>query len=280
MKERILRMNKKLPKIILPANKNEMMLNWYNEDLRFQDTIPKVFEKGYLLLENNFYGKDNEELKKTFTNLAKHYKTTYRIIENSFKEFLENTKNTVLYFEFIDDFLIVQVYLVQKCISEVKIDLSQTDTSKPNPTIQEKLVSMCTENKNFSEIYAYSCFILLTTVLWYIATTTKTTKYYREKRQPSYYHEEKEVINVKRNKYITTPIYDMNKIKRVKVEGLIKRRKGWTYSHSFQVHGHYRHYQSGKVIFIEPFIKGRGKSEISQTIILNPKEKEKKDEKK
>ena len=272
MKEKILRMNKKLLKIILPENKNEMMLNWYNKDLRFQDTIPKVFERGYLLLENNFFEKNDTGIRETFKDLAKHYKVTYRYIENSFNEFLKTTKNTVLYFEFIDNFLIVQVYLAQKCVSELKIDLSRVDKSKPNPTIQEKLTKMYTENKNFTEIYAYSCFILLTSVLWYIATTTKTTKYYREKRQPSYYHEEKEVINVKRNKYITTPIYDMNKIKRVKVEGLIKRRKGWTYSHSFQVHGHYRHYQSGKVIFIEPFIKGREKEEISQTIILNPKE--------
>lgn len=64
----------------------------------------------------------------------------------------------------------------------------------------------------------------------------------------------------------------MNKIKKVKTEGLIKRRKGWTYSHSFQVHGHYRHYSNGKIIFIQPFIKGKGKEEISQVITLNPKE--------
>lgn len=64
----------------------------------------------------------------------------------------------------------------------------------------------------------------------------------------------------------------MSKIRRVKVEGLIKRRKGWTYSHSFQVHGHYRHYKDGKVVFIKPYIKGKGKEEVVQRITLNPKE--------
>lgn len=37
---------------------------------------------------------------------------------------------------------------------------------------------------------------------------------------------------------------------------LITRKKGWTYSHSFQVHGHYK---DGKVIFIESYVKGKDK---------------------
>ena len=45
----------------------------------------------------------------------------------------------------------------------------------------------------------------------------------------------------------------MGKVKVVKVEHLQKRKAGWTYSHSFQVHGHYRHYKSGKVIFVKEF---------------------------
>lgn len=128
------------------------------------------------------------------------------------------------------------------------------------------------DGKNFQEVYTYYCLILLQCCLWYIATTTKTTKYYRENKTPAYVYEKKEIINVKRNRVISTPIYDMNKIKRVKVEGLIKRRKGWTYSHSFQVHGHYRHYKDGKVVFIKPYIKGKGKEEVVQRITLNPKE--------
>ena len=84
----------------------------------------------------------------------------------------------------------------------------------------------------------------------------------------------KEVIEIltKRNKTISTPFYDMRKIRVVTLDGLIKRRKGWTYSHSFEVRGHYRHYEDGKTIFIKPFIKGKNKTTISQTITLNPKE--------
>ena len=120
-------------------------------------------------------------------------------------------------------------------------------------------------------MYSYDCFVLLQCVLWYLATTTNTTKYKREGKPEPFYYERKEVISPKKNKTITTPIYDMKKIRTVKLDSLIKRRKGWTYSHSFQVHGHYRHYKDGKVIFIEPFIKGKGKEEMSQIITVNPK---------
>ena len=62
----------------------------------------------------------------------------------------------------------------------------------------------------------------------------------------------------------------MTKIRTTTVERLTVRKKGWTYSHSFQVHGHYRHYKDGKVIFIESYIKGKGKPFKAQTTILSP----------
>ena len=62
----------------------------------------------------------------------------------------------------------------------------------------------------------------------------------------------------------------MSKIRTVHVDKLVSRKKGWTYSHAFEVHGHYRHYQSGKVIFIEPFIKGKNKEFKAQKIIIEP----------
>ena len=62
----------------------------------------------------------------------------------------------------------------------------------------------------------------------------------------------------------------MNKIRVVKVENLASRKRGWTYSHSFEVHGHYRHYRNGKTIFIKPFIKGKDLDFKSQKIIIDP----------
>ena len=60
-------------------------------------------------------------------------------------------------------------------------------------------------------------------------------------------------------------------LKKVKVAHLIKRRQGWTYSHSSQIHGHYRHYKDGKTIFVNSYIKGKNKELQPQVITLDPK---------
>lgn len=276
MKEKELRIIKKLPQIILPNDKVNIFLKWYDEDLRFQDEVPKSFERGYIIL-NNIDKCENFELFKykstnIFKELAQKYNTTYRQIENYYNEFIEEIKNTIIYFEFDNDLLKLEIYLKNKLFATVEQDLKMIDSSKPNPSIIEAVKRLLETGEDFRGIYDYYCLTLVKCCLWYIATTTKTTKYYRQDKTPKFFYEKKEIINVKRNKTISTPIYDISKIKRVKVDSLIKRRKGWTYSHAFQVHGHYRHYSSGKTIFIEPFIKGRGKKEMSQIITLNPKE--------
>lgn len=270
-----LRINKKLPQIVLPQNKNDYFIKWYDDDLRFQDEIPNSFDRGYLFIEGTLYNKEqlnNKIYRELFKNIAKDFNETYRAIENAFIDYINITKNTIIYFEFENNSLKMQIYLENRLYHELTLNLSKLDSSKPNPTLLEIQAELYNNGKSLQEIYARYCLILLECCLWYIATTTKTTKYYRQEKQQPYFYEKKEVINIKRNKVISTPIYDMNKIRRVKVEGLIKRRKGWTYSHSFQVHGHYRHYKDGKVVFIKPYIKGKGKEEISQKIILNPKE--------
>lgn len=270
-----LRIVKSLPQIIIPAKKNEIFIDWYNKDLRFQDEIPHTFERGYLKIENNFFPikqyADNNFIKA----MAKAKRVTFRDVENAINEFDKMTTDTVVYFEFKGNMLYIEVYLRDVATNTLEINLANTKAGVPNPTIEEALSKMFLNPKtSFQEMYTYNCFVILQCALWYMATTTNTKKYKRENKEskPKYYSEEKTVINVKRNKTITTPIYDMNKVRIIKVDGLIKRRKGWTYSHSFQVHGHYRHYADGKTIFINSYIKGRGKEEMPQILTLSPKE--------
>lgn len=118
--------------------------------------------------------------------------------------------------------------------------------------------------------FSFQFIYYLATCLWYIATTATNTKYIYEKEHPVIVHRHKDVVTVSDKKVIKTPVYDMQKIRIVKLEKLITRKKGWTYSHSFQVHGHYRHYKDGKVIFIESYIKGKGKPFKAQTTVLAP----------
>lgn len=273
-KSKPLRIIKKLPQIILPNNKKEMFLKWYDEDLRFQDEIPQTFEKGYLMMDNMFEVSSN--LKDNFKNLIKEiaiaYKITYREAENNFNKFIQESEKATIYFEFKESFLHLDLYFKEQLINCVDLDLKSIKKEVPNPKVIDKIIEMYNKSENLYNMYGYYALIYVECVLWYLATTQKTTKYYRDEKVTPIHYEKKEIVNPKKNKIISTPIYDMNKIKKVKTESLIKRRKGWTYSHSFQVHGHYRHYSNGKVIFINPFIKGKGKEEISQTIILNPKE--------
>ena len=68
-----LKIDKQLPKIILPANKLKIFADWWNEDIRFESTIPRTFEEGYLFIENE-HGQDVSK----YTTLIKHAAKTLR----------------------------------------------------------------------------------------------------------------------------------------------------------------------------------------------------------
>ena len=119
-----------------------------------------------------------------------------------------------------------------------------------------------------------NCRALTLAVIWYLATN-KVEKYIVDENtqivEAKTHHKSKH-INHTRN--IKTPIYDLVDNRTTTVERLIKKRNGWTISHSFQVRGHYRHYKNGKTIFIKSFEKGKGLDNFqSVNIILSPEEK-------
>lgn len=265
-----LKINKKLPQIILPKNKIDMFLDWYNEDLRHQDILPKAFTEGYIIIDNDVMDIDLSKCRDYFKRMAKQLSTTYRQMENRLKYFIESTAKVTVYFKFTDDVYYLEVYGTDNSkISNISLQFAKGSS----PEYKYRYITELAEDNWDSTLNIFNefCLIMVYTSMWYISTTTKTTKYYYEKKEPITYTK-KDVIKVSRDKVITTPIYDMTKIKRVKVDHLIKRRKGWTYSHSFQVHGHYRHYRDGKVIFVNSYIKGKDKELQPQIITLNPKE--------
>ena len=61
-KDKILRIDNKLPQIILPQSKIGMFIDWYNNDLRLLGTLPEAYNEGYLIIENDIIqgsGNDN-----------------------------------------------------------------------------------------------------------------------------------------------------------------------------------------------------------------------------
>lgn len=266
----ILKINLKLPQIILPENKIQMFLDWYNQDLRFQNTVPQAFKEGYLFIKNNFLNIKIEDCKDYIKLLARNLNTTYRYVEDKLKNYLGSTHEVIIHFYFIDNNVNLDVYDKYKIpISKMHFGIGEGESKQFTNYYLNNLEQDWDNTLNKFNEY---CVILFCTCMWYISTTTKTTKYYYEQKNKPIPHKNKRVVNVAKNKVINTPIYDMNKIRRIKVDNLIKRRKGWTYSHAFQVHGHYRHYKDGKVIFVNSYIKGKNKELKPQVITLNPKE--------
>lgn len=286
---KVLKIDKKLPQIIIPPKTRAMFINWWNSDIRFETTIPHSFESGYVIITYNYLERQ-EELLKTKNNeikeIAKHYHCTYRQAETMFKNMLLCFSKLTLYFEFVaDNAMKVEMYdSTNQIVSRIEFAVGQ---SEPEPEIvsddilfeygmkqlsfslETKEVTKEEQKKYFDD--SMQCLLcLIVTAFWYIATT-KSTKYIYENKTPIVVSRKKNVVKVSDTKTINTPIYDMSKVRVVKVEHLQKRKAGWTYSHSFQVHGHYRHYKSGKVIFVKSFIKGKDKEFKAQQVILDPK---------
>ena len=273
MEKKLLKINKRLPQIILPNEKLQMFADWWNSDIRFEKTVPHSFEEGYLFIENK-QTLALENFKDLIKLLEKNYHTTYRSIEDQLKIFLEAMSEFIIYFKFTtDENVYAEVYGHDNMmISSITFKIGDTD--KPEKEIKlydDEALRKCTSIDDILNIFNWQNLSFLITCLWYIATTTRSTKYIYEKKSPVITKRHKKIVTVSDTKTIDTPIYDMRKIKIVKVDKLQSRKKGWTYSHSFQVHGHYRHYKNGKTIFINSFIKGKNKEFKSQQIILSPK---------
>lgn len=288
-KRKKLKIDKNLPQILLPAKTRAMFINWWNSDIRKEQTIPKVFESGYVIINYNYLDRQ-QELLDTHTTctkmVAKHFKTTYRQAEYMIKDLIHCFTKLVVYFRFIDDNNITtEIYgNNDDLIFTMNFGVGK---SEPEPEIiTDDIMSVILDadtiysslynnvegidDKSSMEPVMKIILAQLVTAIWYIATT-KSTKYIYENKTPVVISRKKNVVRVSDTKTINTPIYDLNKIRVVKVEQLQHRKNGWTYSHSFQVHGHYRHYKNGKTIFINSFIKGKNKDFKAQQIILDPK---------
>lgn len=50
-KKELLKINDRLSKIIIPKEKVNLFLDWYEQDLYKENTVPKVFDEGYLSVD-------------------------------------------------------------------------------------------------------------------------------------------------------------------------------------------------------------------------------------
>lgn len=262
----------KLPKKVLP-----MLENWFDEDISKEASVPHTFEEGYLFFEDadTLDDKAREEIK----YIAKKTHAVYRNIENMYK--MLNGKETILYFKFLNDSeLYVERYTDKMLIQRGKYNVGEMSSLKTSALnilwkIQVELVGW---NEKTAQEYLKSktnyCVAMLVASLWYIATTKSTKYIHNEVAFPLVRQDDKKNRRIKEvtSKKITTPIYDLGRTKVVSLEMLKKRKKGWTYSHAFNVRGHFRHYKNGKVVFIKPFVKCKDLETRDTEIVVSPKE--------
>ena len=276
--ENLLKMNKRLPKIVLPKSKLKLFDEWWDSDIKHENSIPHSFEEGYLIIELGQIARTEEERVALIKQTAKQFHQTFRQIENELKAFDNELEKITLYFKFINENTLyidtydyfgvklshMDVEVGENGYDDIDVELARTFDFQENEETQENYYSRLLNYFNIKNL------VYLATCLWYMATTATNTNYIYEETHQVITGRHKGVVQVSDTKYIRTPVYDMSKIKTVRVEKLIARKKGWTYSHSFQVHGHYRHYKNGNVIFINSFVKGKGKPFKAQEIILEP----------
>ena len=284
-----LKIDKHLSQILLPKKARKMFMEWWNTDIRFEHTVPHSFEKGYFIIDYDYEEKVDDLLKEHNEDvkaIAKAYHITFREAENLFRSMTHCFSKLTIYFQFIGENTVqLELYdATDQIVSNMEFGFGE---SEPEPIInsddilfqygikqikpQVERVESEEDKQTFLD-NVRSLLYIIVTALWYIATTSKSTKYIYEQKTPIITSRKRNVIKVSDTKTINTPIYDLNKIRVVSMDRLQTRKKGWTYSHSFQVHGHYRHYKNGKTIFIEPYIKGKDKEFKAQQIILNPTE--------
>jgi hypothetical protein len=291
-----LNIDSKLPKIVMPKEKAKMFLDWYKNDLCNEDKFPVVFNEGYfsvdisefikiktvsiLELDSKSFQVQNElisELRKEYDNIILKFvvlsqesfsiemysEQTMRKLGQSKKITLERIKN-----------IRETENLRKKLFSDMDIKDVDEDLMIDLPKLK-RLYSGTEKNilEEFSIKVASLCQYLLISSFWYLASIKNTKEETLVKRADSIKeiktNKHKNGINVRK---LITPIYDFGCMKNTDVKKLVARKKGWKISCEFQVRGHYRHYKSGKVVFVKPFEKGKGLEAKNAVIKLMPKE--------
>lgn len=292
MKEKLL-INKRLPYIKLPKDKIDLFIKWYNNDLRTLEELPEVFKEGYIEIDTSdfiyinipsiFDVKDeanyrniiemHNKVKLTYSKMILHF----NLINNNIIE-LEGCYGDGEY-AFKQEFNLKEDELIKK-MKESILQMASKDQDyqyKNLPELETKLkldlrskeFDVLKERQNeFNRKLGNTCVGLVISVIWYLATNT-SEKYLVSNTKVVESHQN---INTNKhhkhhNRTITAPIYYLVDKKPITVDKLIKKRNGWTISHSFQVRGHYRHYKNGKTIFIKSYEKGKELDNFQNSVI-------------
>lgn len=70
-----MKLNKKLPQIVIPRDKLVMFMDWWDNDIRYENHVPKAFEEGYMIYKLPETDFTSDMSRAAIKLLAKHSRT-------------------------------------------------------------------------------------------------------------------------------------------------------------------------------------------------------------
>ena len=80
-----MKIDKKLPQIIIPRDKLTMFMDWWDNDIRYETTVPRAFNEGYMIYQLPKSDFSGDMARNAIKIIAKTLSHTYREVENRLK---------------------------------------------------------------------------------------------------------------------------------------------------------------------------------------------------
>lgn len=281
-------------KVIGIADKIMSFIEWYKEDLidcAIKD-IPHPFEEGYITILDIPYIFKEGVLNKYIKEVASKVHKTYNQVKESMEVMYKTISSSIIiHYKFIDGFPDLSIYSGTDYMLITEIPFKNIGADVNSPLIHDEInivnnkvevpYASCllddARGERFQDCMTIIYYAIFVSSMWYMTLHKNRTKYERIVNKDGMKEAMFKKVNNEHNnsniKTLRTSFYDLSKAPKSKVSTLRKKREGFTFSHQFGVQGHYRHYKSGKVSYINPYIKCKDKPKLETNTyyILEPK---------
>lgn len=274
-------LRRKLPQIYITEDKFEVLLDWMEQNPELRKTkIPHVLEEGYIVYYNHELDVDlNKEGKEAIKYVAHNTGITYNQAKARFEDLLRRTNPLWIYFYWEGDICYVHVYDTTRQLHLISIQAHDEETEEvyrmPDRLDTQDLLKKAFDDESGDHLWprylAMRAAMLVTSVFKYM-NIQKTSKPYQHRSKSEYNPKRKIQLEEPELKMISTPVFDLTK-KKITVERLNKQHQEYVRrTAAWNVRGHSRHYKSGKVIWVNSYIKGDKSQYEGEIYSIVPKE--------
>lgn len=271
-------LRRKLPQVYITQDKVDILLDWLNsnEELRLQK-IPRVLQEGYIVYYNHELDVErNPEGVQAIKYEARTSGCTYNQAKARFNNLLQRTNPLWFYFIWKGDVCEISVYDTERKLHLISIQ-AHDEEGKDVFDMPTKLdtTNLLThafddERNRWPSYLAMRAAMIVTSVFHYMNIQKKNTPtMYKGKN----YDIKKRIQYTEPSiKMVETPVFDLTKKKITKDRLVSQHREFVRRTEAWNVRGHARHYKSGKVIWVDSYIKGNRDNYDGEIYSISPKE--------